>query len=88
MNKIFTDNGWKDYVYWQAEDRKMLRKINQLIEDIDRNGNEGIGNAEKVSENTEETSQNTEEVSEEAKPACKQAEEASQNTEEVSEMKV
>ena len=27
MNKVFTDNGWKDYVYWQTEDRKMLKKI-------------------------------------------------------------
>ena len=43
MNKVFTDNGWKDYVYWQTEDRKTLKKINRLIEDICRNGNEGIG---------------------------------------------
>ena len=43
MNKVFTDNGWKDYVYWQTEDRKTLKKINSLIEDICRNGNEGIG---------------------------------------------
>ena len=41
MNKVFTDNGWADYVYWQIEDRKTLKKINQLIEDICRNGNEG-----------------------------------------------
>ena len=27
MNKVFTDNGWKDYVYWQTEDRKTLKKI-------------------------------------------------------------
>ena len=33
MNKVFTDNGWKDYVYWQTEDRKTLKKINRLIED-------------------------------------------------------
>ena len=39
MNKVFTDNGWKDYVYWQTEDRKTLKKINSLIEDICRNGN-------------------------------------------------
>ena len=25
MNKVFTDNGWKDYVYWQTEDRKTLK---------------------------------------------------------------
>ena len=26
MNKVFTDNGWKDYVYWKTEDRKTLKK--------------------------------------------------------------
>ena len=31
MNKVFTDNGWKDYVYWQTENRKTLKKINSLI---------------------------------------------------------
>ena len=36
MNKLFTDNGWKDYVYWQTEDRKTLKKINSLINDISR----------------------------------------------------
>ena len=41
MNKVFTDNGWKDYVYWQTEDRKTLKKINSLIDDVCRNGNEG-----------------------------------------------
>ena len=46
MNKIFTKNGWEDYIYWQTEDRKTLRKINQLIEDIVRNGNEGMGKPE------------------------------------------
>lgn len=46
MNKIFTENGWRDYVYWENEDRKTLRKINQLLEDISRNGNEGIGKPE------------------------------------------
>lgn len=46
MNKLFTENGWKDYVYWQTEDRKTLRKINALLEDIFRNGNTGIGKPE------------------------------------------
>ena len=46
MNKIFTKNGREDYIYWQTEDRKTLRKINQLIEDIARNGNEGMGKPE------------------------------------------
>jgi len=51
MNKLFTENGWKDYEYWQTEDRKTLKKINQLIQDIDRNGNEGIGKPEPLTGN-------------------------------------
>ena len=46
MNKRFTDNGWADYVFWETEDRKTLRKINRLIDDISRNGNSGIGKPE------------------------------------------
>lgn len=46
MNKAFTDIGWEDYLYWQTEDRKMLRKINTLLKNIERNGNEGIGKPE------------------------------------------
>jgi toxin YoeB len=42
----FSADGWEDYLYWQAEDRKILKRINQLIEDISRNGNEGIGKPE------------------------------------------
>ena len=49
MNNVFTENGCKDYVYWQTEDRKTLRKINNLLEDIKRNGNEGIGKPEALS---------------------------------------
>lgn len=46
MNKAFTDIGWEDYLYWQTEDRKTLSKINTLLKDIERNGNEGIGKPE------------------------------------------
>lgn len=46
MNKVFTENGWKDYIYWQTEDRKTLKKINHLLDDISRNGNTGIGKLE------------------------------------------
>lgn len=49
MNNVFTENGWKDYVYWQTEDRKTLRKINNLLEDIKRDGNEEIGKPEALS---------------------------------------
>ena len=46
MNKASTDIGWEDYLYWQTEDRKTLLKINTLLKDIERNGNEGIGKPE------------------------------------------
>lgn len=51
MNKIFADTGWQDYLYWQTEDCKTLKKINQLVNDIERNGNEGIGKPEPLSGN-------------------------------------
>ena len=51
MNKIFADTGWEDYLYWQTEDRKTLKKIDQLVNDIARNGNEGLGKPEPLSGN-------------------------------------
>lgn len=51
MNKVSTMNGWKDYVYWQTEDRKTLKKINSLLEDIDHNGNDGMGKPEPLTGN-------------------------------------
>ena len=44
MNKLFTENGWSDYVYWETEDRKTLKRINKLLEDISRNGNDDYDN--------------------------------------------
>jgi toxin YoeB len=38
MNKIWSDIAWEDYLYWQTQDKKTLKKINDLIKDIDRNG--------------------------------------------------
>ena len=46
MNKLFTQNAWQDYLYWQSEDRKTLKRVNALIKDIVRNGNQGIGKPE------------------------------------------
>lgn len=46
MNKVFSDVGWADYVYWQTQDKKTLKRINALLQDIERNGNQGIGNPE------------------------------------------
>lgn len=51
MNKCFTDNGWMDYVYWQTEDRKTLKRINDLLEDIERNDNTGLGKPESLTGN-------------------------------------
>jgi toxin YoeB len=42
----FSGKGWTDYLYWQAQDRRILKRVNQLIEDISRNENEGIGKPE------------------------------------------
>lgn len=38
MNKIWSDVAWEDYLYRQNQDKKILKKINSLIKDIDRNG--------------------------------------------------
>ena len=46
MKVVFSTRGWDDYVWWQRQDRKLLKRINQLIQDVIRNGNEGIGKPE------------------------------------------
>lgn len=46
MDKIWHDSAWDDYLFWQTHDKKTLRRINQLLKDIDRNGYEGIGKPE------------------------------------------
>jgi toxin YoeB len=46
MKITFSPNSWEEYVSWQTEDKKMLRKINELIKDIQRNPFEGKGKPE------------------------------------------
>ena len=46
MRKIWDDSAWADYLYWQTQDKKTLKRINELIKDIERNGNLGIGKPE------------------------------------------
>jgi len=46
MRKIWDDEAWDEYVKWQNEDRKTLKRINELLKDIDRNGYKGIGKPE------------------------------------------
>jgi toxin YoeB len=46
MKITFSKNAWEDYVSWQTEDKKLLKKINELIKDIMRTPFEGIGKPE------------------------------------------
>ena len=47
MNKVFSPEAWDDYVWWQSQDKKILKRINMLIKDVERNGvREGIGRPE------------------------------------------
>ena len=47
MIKAWNDKAWEDYVYWQAEDLKIVKRINALLKDIERNGClKGIGKPE------------------------------------------
>lgn len=46
MRKIWSDEAWEEYLYWQTQDKKTLKRINKLIQDIERNGTQGIGKVE------------------------------------------
>ena len=46
MRLTFVDESWDDYLYWQKNDKKMLKSINYLIKDISRNRFDGIGKPE------------------------------------------
>lgn len=46
MRKIWFEEAWNDYLYWQQQDKKTLKRINQLVRDIERNGLDGIGKPE------------------------------------------
>jgi toxin YoeB len=48
MEKLWTDKAWDDYLYWQIQDKKTLKRINQLLKDIERNGIDGIGKPESL----------------------------------------
>ncbi len=49
----FSDQGWEDYCYWQLNDRKILKRVNELLKDIKRNPFDclGIGKPERLKEN-------------------------------------
>jgi toxin YoeB len=46
MKLIFAENAWDDYLYWQRADKKLLKRIILLIQDIQRSPFEGIGKPE------------------------------------------
>ena len=46
MRKIWQEEAWEDYLYWQTQDRKTLKRINLLIQDIERHPFEGLGKPE------------------------------------------
>lgn len=47
MNKLWSDRAWEEYLYWQVQDKKTIKKINELVKDIERNGiAKGIGHPE------------------------------------------
>jgi toxin YoeB len=50
MNKVWYDEAWNDYLYWQGQDKKTIKRINQLLQDISRNGYDGIGKPEALKE--------------------------------------
>ena len=51
MKKIWSDKAWDDYLYWQTQDKKILKRVNQLVKDIERNNFEGIGKPEALKGN-------------------------------------
>lgn len=51
MKLIFSENAWEDYLYWQQTNRKILKRINALIKDIQKNKYKGIGKPEPLKHN-------------------------------------
>ena len=46
MNLVFSDHAWDDYLFWQKNDKKILRRFNALIKETQRNPFEGLGKPE------------------------------------------
>ncbi|AKV58169.1 Txe/YoeB family addiction module toxin [Corynebacterium riegelii] len=46
MRLVWTSHAWEDYLHWQANDKKMLKRVNQLLRDTLRDPFEGIGKPE------------------------------------------
>ena len=46
----FSQNAWEEYLYWQTQDKKTLKKINQLLQDVQRDPFDGLGKPEPLKE--------------------------------------
>ena len=46
MKLVFADEAWDDYLYWQKQDRKMVERINKLIQEVKRDPFSGVGKPE------------------------------------------
>jgi len=46
VNSIFSDDAWDDYLYWQNNDRKIVERINKLIQEVKREPFSGLGKPE------------------------------------------
>ena len=51
MKILWDERAWEEYLYWQIQDKKTLKRINLLIKDMQRNVYDGIGKPEPLSEN-------------------------------------
>jgi len=51
LKKIWSEKAWDDYLYWQKENKNLLKKINTLIKDIERSPFKGLGKPEPLKEN-------------------------------------
>lgn len=51
MRLLWEDRAWDDYLYWQSQDKRTLKKINALIRDMQRSPFDGIGKPEPLREN-------------------------------------
>ncbi|MFT5836211.1 MAG: toxin YoeB [Sulfurimonas sp.] len=51
MNLVFADKAWEDYLYWQKNNKQILKKINSLIKEIQREPFEGLGEPEPLKYN-------------------------------------
>ena len=50
-NIVFSERAWQEYLYWQTQDKKTLKRINLILQDIIRNGYDGIAKPEQLKEN-------------------------------------